>query len=249
MDPDENQLQGIFLVARSVNDCKIENEFEWDERKNVHTALELSTLVENRPSHGKFFEKEEQDTMSNLRCNIVIPVLKLSAVVVGGNTDGSNKPIPAEYTWATKEAAVWSKKQLHHEEVKIKGSSQSLKYASELESYSIPRYYEFIPIQVKNAESTYKQKFFEKHKTNNVNLTMEMVDCNYIMFKCNMALKHQDNINGHYIIVHQFGSGSVYYLRKREIIDVNVNFPFSIPDLTEFQSLGPNKQAALIDKV
>ena len=55
MDPDDNQLQGMDLVQRGPNDSKIENEFEWDERKNVHTGLELSTLVENNPSHGKFF--------------------------------------------------------------------------------------------------------------------------------------------------------------------------------------------------
>ena len=97
-------------------------------------------------------------------CNLVVPVIKLSAVVTRGNTDGTDKPIQAEYTWATVEAAEWSKKQLHHGDVKIKGSSLPVKYASDQESYSVPRYYEYIPIQVKNAENDIKQKFFNKHK-------------------------------------------------------------------------------------
>ena len=146
------------LVKRGPNDSKIENEYEWNERANIHTALENSTLVENRPSHNKFFEKEEQTTQGNLRCNLAIPVLKLSAVVTRGNLDGSNKPIAAEYTWATAEAAEWSKKKLHHEDIKIKGLLVPVKYASDPESYSVPRYYEYIPVQVKNAENDYKQK-------------------------------------------------------------------------------------------
>ena len=63
-----------------------------------------------------------------------------------------------------------------------------------------------------------------------------------------MGLTHQDNIDRHYRTVHQFETG-IYHLKKREIIDVNINLPFSIPDLTNFHSLGPNKQSALIDKV
>mgnify|MGYP003314670161 CR=1 FL=1 len=204
--------------------------------------------MENRPSHNKFFEKEEQTTQGNLRCNLAIPVLKLSAVVTRGNSDGSNKPIAAEYTWATVEAAEWSKKQLHHEDIKTKGSSLPVKYASDPESYSVPRYYEYIPVQVKNAENDYKQKFMDKHKRNNDKLTLDMVECRFIMFKCNLGLTHQDNINGHYRTVHQFDSG-IFHLRKLEIIDVNLNLPFTIPELTDFQSLGPNKQAALLDKV
>ena len=130
MDPDVNQLQGMDLMQLGDNDSKIENEFEWEERKNIHDALEISTFVENRPSHNKFFEKEEQATPANLRCNIAIPVLKLSAEVERGNTDGTNKPIAAEYAWATVEAAEWSKKQLHREDIKIKGQSLPLTYPS-----------------------------------------------------------------------------------------------------------------------
>ena len=69
MDPDDNHLQGMDLVRRGDNDSKIENEFEWNERKAIHDALKVSTLVEHRPNHQKFFEIEQQTTQGNLRCN------------------------------------------------------------------------------------------------------------------------------------------------------------------------------------
>ena len=81
------------LVKLGPNDSKLENEFDWDERNSIHTELENSTLVENRPSHNEFFERAEQTTLSNIRCNLAVPVLKLSAVIIRGNTDGTNKHI------------------------------------------------------------------------------------------------------------------------------------------------------------
>ena len=149
MDPDDNQLQGMDLMKSGENDSIIENEFEWNERKIIHDALENSNLLENKPSHKKYFEVAQQTTQGNLRCNLVIPVLKIP----GGHSDGSLKKIAAEHTWAMAEAAEWSKKQLHYEEIKVKGHSVPVKYASDPESYSVPNYNEYIPVQVKNAEN------------------------------------------------------------------------------------------------
>ena len=44
MEPDDNQLQGMDLVKLGPNDSKIENEYDWNERDNIHTELENSTL-------------------------------------------------------------------------------------------------------------------------------------------------------------------------------------------------------------
>ena len=110
MEPDDNQLQGMDLVKRGPNDSKLENKFDWCERDSIHNELESSTLVENRPSHNKFFERAEQTTLSNITCNLAVSVLKFTAVVIRGNTDGTNKRIQAEYTWAMIEAAEWNKK-------------------------------------------------------------------------------------------------------------------------------------------
>ena len=144
--------------------------------------------MESKPPHNRYFEREELTTPYNIKCYLVVPVIKLSAVVTRGNTDGTDKRIPAEYTWAMIEAAEWSKKQLHYEEIKVKGSSNKVKYASSPETYSVPEYYEYIPVQVKNAEPIFKQKFFVKHKGNNARLTLEMITCSFIMFKCNFDM-------------------------------------------------------------
>ena len=98
-------------------------------------------------------------------------------------------------------------------------------------------YYEYNPLHVKNAENIYKQKFFNKHTGTYAKLTLEHIKVQFIMFKCNLDLTHQDNINGHYKKVHQFTNGGVLHLRKREIIDVNLSLPFEIPEITDFQSL------------
>lgn len=41
MEPDDNQLQGMDLVKLGPNDSKIGNEYEWNERDNIHTELEI----------------------------------------------------------------------------------------------------------------------------------------------------------------------------------------------------------------
>ena len=66
MDPDVNQLQGMDLMQLGENDSKIENELEWEERKNIHDGLEISTLVENRPSKNYSTMWDEQLTQKQL---------------------------------------------------------------------------------------------------------------------------------------------------------------------------------------
>ena len=94
----------------------------------------------------------------------MIPIIKVRASIPGGHSNGDTFHTDEEYTWAMAEAAEWSRKHLHYEEVKIKGVSTAVKYAFDPESYSVHNYYEYIPLQVKMAENDIKQKFFNKHK-------------------------------------------------------------------------------------
>ena len=248
IDPDDNRLQGMGLVRLEDGDRFIENEYEWKERKTLYDALVKTDLFDVKPK-GVYFEvAEDKSEKANIPCNLVIPVLLIEATIPGGLSDKSPKKIAAEYTWAMAEAAEWSKEQLHYEEIKVKGEHLAIKYASDPETYSVPNYYEYIPVQVKNAENDYKQKYLEKHIQTHTQLTIEMISCYYRMFKCNTALKRQESIHNHYKKVHLLPSGC-YTLRKREIIDVHISLEFKIPEITEFQSLGPNKQAALLDRV
>ena len=101
---------------------------------------------------------------------------------------------------------------------------------------------------MKNAEDKYKKIYLEKHIQTHTKLKMEMITCTYPVFKCNTALKKNESINNHYKKIHLLSNGC-YSLTKRETINVNLTLEFKIPEIMDFQSLGPNKQAALLDKV
>ena len=100
MDPDDNRLQGLDLVKLKNGDAFFENEYEWTERKKVHDALENFTLLENKPSYKEYFEVAKQTTQGNLRCNLVIPIIKVRATIPEGHSDGSPFNMDEEYTYS-----------------------------------------------------------------------------------------------------------------------------------------------------
>ena len=100
MDPDDNRLQGMDLVKLKNGDAFFENEYEWTERKKVHDALENFTLLENKPSYKEYFEVAKQTTQGNLRCNLVIPIVKVRARIPDGHSNGYPMNVEVEITWA-----------------------------------------------------------------------------------------------------------------------------------------------------
>ena len=177
----------------------------------------------------------------------MIPVVIMEATITNKKIK-HDKAIAEEYTWAMEEAAEWSKEHLTFDEIKAKGEIVPLKIASDPETYAISNYSEFIPLHVRNAEEKYKKKFFNKHIMAHTGLKKEDINISYRVFKCNTALASNQKIDSHYRKIHLLPKGCLS-LRKREIIDVNTTLEFKIIDLTQFQSLGPNKQAALLDSV
>ena len=135
MATDNNRLQGIELVKLEEGDAHLENRYAWEDRKKAHDALKDSNLLENKPGHPVFFEFEKTSAAGKLRCNLVIPIVKIRATIPGQHSNGEAFNTDEEFTWAMDEAAEWSKKQLFYEEVKLKGNATSVKYASEPDSY------------------------------------------------------------------------------------------------------------------
>ena len=150
------------------------------------------------------------------------------------------------------EAAEWNKEHMTFEEIKAKDEDGlivvPLKHASDPQTYPVPSYYEYIPVNVRNAEDKYKKMFFDKHVRTYTNLRRSMIKVTYRVFKCNMALTSAQKIESHYKKIHLLPKGYLS-LRKRETIAVNSSLEFKITDLTEFQSLALNKQVAVLDKV
>ena len=99
-----------------------------------------------------------------------------------------------------------------------------------------------------NAEEKYKKIFFNRHISTHTDLKMDDINITYRVFKCNTALTNSQKIESYYRKIHLLPKGCAS-LRKREVIAVNTTLEFKIIDLTQFQSLGPNKQAALLDSV
>ena len=88
MDPDDNRLQGMDLVKLEEGDAYIENEYAWEDRKKAHDTLKASNLLENKPSHPEYFEIAKPTTTGKLRCNLVIPIVKVRATIPGGHSNG-----------------------------------------------------------------------------------------------------------------------------------------------------------------
>ena len=210
-----------------------------------------SELLENKPK-GTYFEiAENPGDKQYIPCHLMIPVVVLEATIknnLSSIINDQDVKIEAEYTWAMEEAAEWNKEYMTFDEIKAKGQMISLKHASDPETYPVSNYYEYIPVHVRNAEEKYKRLFFNKHVRTNANLKMEMIGLSYRIFKCNMALTSTQKIENHYKKTHLLPKGYVS-LRKRETIAVNSSLEFKITDITEFQSLVPNKQTALLDKI
>ena len=63
-----------------------------------------------------------------------------------------------------------------------------------------------------------------------------------------LSTNKPSKIDSHYKKVHLLPKGYLS-LNKRETISLNSGLEFKVTDLTNFQSLGPDKQTALLNKV
>ena len=120
----------------------------------------------------------------------MIPIALVSASVEAGNADGNATPIDAETILAKREGAEWSKDKLTYSKGETKDSKHMI-VASEPEDYTVPQYYEYVPIKVRNAIPAFKDKFYQKHIGAHTKLTRDMITVTFVTFKCNMQLKER----------------------------------------------------------
>ena len=77
--------------------------------------------------------------------------------------DKTNKAIPEEFLLAKKEGAEWSMTNLTWSKGETKDSNH-MKVASNPDTYAVPKYHNCVPIQVRNTEASFTNKFLVKHK-------------------------------------------------------------------------------------
>ena len=86
---------------------------DWANRRNFHTFIKDTTNQPEKPGSELMWRCEQGNTiLTAVRCNAGVHIIKLSAVVTGGGTDGTDKPLADEYYLCKKEIGVWSLKYL-----------------------------------------------------------------------------------------------------------------------------------------
>ena len=211
-----------------------------DIKKDMLAGLIASTLTQNKPTGDELFQVAKDQGTVITKCNLLIPLVRMSAVVKEGNSDRSDKSIPAEYLLEKKEGAEWSKKYLTWW-MGVTKASQHMKVASDPSTYAVPDYQKFVPATVISARDTFANKFHGKHHGTNSKLTRQMINTSYIIFKCNLNLLDQDHVDEHYLDVHSLEGGAAALIQLEEI-EVNTKLPFSVPDLQAIEKLGPDKR-------
>ena len=73
-------------------------------------------------------------------------------MVTEGIPDKTDKAIPEEFLLAKKEGADWSQKYLTWSNGETK-DSKHMKVASNPNTYAVPDYHNYVPVQVRNAQA------------------------------------------------------------------------------------------------
>ena len=98
----KDQLLAMGLTPYDHNDEKLMNANDWNRKKQLHAAVLASTLCQDKPSGDEHFATTKPTSPGAAKCNIVIPIAKLSAVVTEGNPDKTDKAISEEFLLAKK---------------------------------------------------------------------------------------------------------------------------------------------------
>jgi hypothetical protein len=108
-------------------------------------------------------------------------------------------------------------------------------------------YFEIIPSDMIKAADKYIQLFVNKHKTGNAKLTVGMCTSAFVSFKCDLEMDEDGAIEEHYIEVH--GIPGVPAMKPLQQIEVDAKQEFNLPDLTDLETSGPEKQGDKINSI
>merc|ERR1712173_479763 len=122
-----------------------------------------------------------------------------------------------------------------------------LKHAADPKTYSIPNYFEYIPSDMITASKKYIQLFVTKHKPRNDKLTNTMCTFAFTSFKCDLEMDEDGLIDEHYREVHAIPG--VQAMKPLQLIEVDAKQEFNLPDLTDLEILGPEKQEDKINSI
>ena len=236
MPPTDVQLQDMGLTAiDNVND-ESPYHSDWDRKGEVQIAI-IASDQPNKPRGNLLWATTRDVPADTTACNMCIHVARLTAVVIGGGVNGTDKDLDEQFYICKKESAVWIKKYLTFSDGESK-SNQHLKQASGKETYSVTNYVGYVPNQVRAASDTYITMYYNKHKTANQRLTKAMITISFSSFKCGLPMTVQDEIDEHIYNVHGIEEGATS-LKPIQEIDVDTKITFSLPSILDIELVGP----------
>jgi len=220
---------------------------KWPRKLDLHNRVLAQTGTTDKPDAEEWFRTEKgTSSTSAVRCHVCIYIIKIQATVTKGNNDNSDKRLQDEYYLCKEETGAWAVENLVTSGGDHKKATH-LKHAANPDTYSVPKYYEYIPNNVINSAKKYIQLFFTKHKPRNAKLTKEMCTSSFVSFKCDLEMDEEGYIDEHFREVHNIPG--VAAMKPLQLIEVDAKQDFSIPDLSDLEILGPDKQAAKIDSI
>ena len=78
----------------------------------MHAAI-IASDQPNKPTSDPMWKTAKEAIAANsVYCNMGIHTARLTAIVTGGNTDGTDKVLPEEIYICKNESAVWTRKHL-----------------------------------------------------------------------------------------------------------------------------------------
>ena len=248
MEVEASHLKTMGLHKKRENLDEYLGYSKWTQKKTLHTKVTAQTGTADKPEveADEWFRYEKGINNSNaVRCNVCIYIIKIQATVTKGGKADADKPLPDEFYLCKAETGKWAVDNLVTSEGTNKKSNH-LKHAADPKTYSI-KYCEYVPNAMIAASKKYIQLFFTKYKPNNPKLTKEMCTFSFTSFKCDLEMDEDGLIDEHYKEVHAIPG--VQAMKPLQLIEVDAKQEFNLPDLTDLELLGPEKQEAKLNSI
>ena len=103
--PSDIQLHDMGLTPKSQADEPL-GWGSWTRKTDIHTAI-LASDQPNKPVTNPMWKTAKEAMLANaVNCNMGIHTARLTAIVTGGNDNGTDKVLPDEYYICKKETGV-----------------------------------------------------------------------------------------------------------------------------------------------
>ena len=238
-------LRAMNLTEQDkINDAVLTDRKSFPERLTFQTEVLKSSLCDDRPVGPDLWAVAKPVDYTVPICHMLVPIALVSATIPGGGKDGSPQEIPKEHILAKSQGAEWGLENISYSPAQEKIYKQ-VNVASPPTVYSINNYHKHVPVQVRNAIPTFKDKFLNKHTSTYKLLKKEIIAVTFVTFKCNFELRSKEDVDDHFEDVHGIEGGATRLLPFREIA-VNESIPFEVPKLADIENYGQDKKIEVI---